>query len=960
MGCCNGKQTSIRVSSSSRAPRSTGLSAGTIKCTSRATTSGACVECEIPQMARNHYFTGKLLVERDFTDEQRYYMGKQRRHNQYLHGWGTVCGLKVKQHPNPACRDQYVVVEEGTAVDCCGREILVPREEYFDFKSRFLSRWQDMKGKNAQPDDQPHRMQLCLRYVECPAEDVPALFDECGCDETACQPNRILESYDLDVLIDRETEVEEPIGVRLDWRCTANVAHAHRVAVDEANDRLYVLTSDDPASLIAFSMDDHSLLRSRSIAGQVMDLALSADGSRVYVSLKDGAGLKVLVLDPDLSSTAINTLTLPGSNGADVRLAVASSGRLYALNSNNGTVYAWDNPDSDGASDRIESGALGDSPRDILLSPDEQVLFVADDTAEAIKVLDATDLGEELVIDPDAIPYALAAVETTGGTRLFVADKDGKTVGVFSFDPSASDPATPLGDPLSLSDTPLEMAVSPGGRWIYVLVEDANGEGYVRVVDAHKVEAKETDVLGPAIDIGDAPHDLALTALGRRLYAAYNGSAAGSGGVAAIDLTEEPCEDLFQRVLDPCPECPDGKCVVLATVEDYVYEDKLVDKTTAGPQNGEAQIDNLKDRPLLPSTNLIADVVQCILEQKTPVTNDGEQGPPGPPGPGIDKVQESFVDWDKPGSADIQMIGGKRTLVLEIPRGRDGVDGADGANGADGLGIDDVEVHFVPCDQPENAEIVQQGNMRILYLEIPTPCATKLTHICAANWDHGKQNSADPLQAQGLIVAFDREVQAEDINRMTFQVLARFSRDDIQAMCWCEVRPEYVGGVELTLGSGENEGTCKIEEIGDHKSSGPVNGAVFLPEPEALYLSGIYRVVLKGDLIRDDEGRGIDADHLPAWLPQRATGDGVEGGTFESWFTTEEFQIDVNVATIDELEAVVGIGPEIARAIVAYRTEYGLFESMNDLIDVPGIGDATLNKLRTLITVGGTRRTLDA
>lgn len=33
-----------------------------------------CVECEVPQLARNHYFTGKLLVLRDFDDEQRYFI----------------------------------------------------------------------------------------------------------------------------------------------------------------------------------------------------------------------------------------------------------------------------------------------------------------------------------------------------------------------------------------------------------------------------------------------------------------------------------------------------------------------------------------------------------------------------------------------------------------------------------------------------------------------------------------------------------------------------------------------------------------------------------------------------------------------------------------------------------------------------------------------------------------------
>jgi hypothetical protein len=42
-------------------------------------------------------------------------------------------------------------------------------------------------------------------------------------------------------------------------------------------------------------------------------------------------------------------------------------------------------------------------------------------------------------------------------------------------------------------------------------------------------------------------------------------------------------------------------------------------------------------------------------------------------------------------------------------------------------------------------------------------------------------------------------------------------------------------------------------------------------------------VIVKGDFIRDKDGRALDADHLPKWLPNRKTGDGVEGGTFESW-----------------------------------------------------------------------------
>src|SRR5215213_4165171 len=92
----------------------------------------SCPACNYGPITRNNYFTGKLLVERDFTDETRFHMEKLRHHQQLLHGWGVVCGLKVKQHPNPVCRDRFVCVEPGSAVDCCGHDLIVREEDCVD------------------------------------------------------------------------------------------------------------------------------------------------------------------------------------------------------------------------------------------------------------------------------------------------------------------------------------------------------------------------------------------------------------------------------------------------------------------------------------------------------------------------------------------------------------------------------------------------------------------------------------------------------------------------------------------------------------------------------------------------------------------------------------------------------------------------------------------------------------
>jgi competence protein ComEA len=61
--------------------------------------------------------------------------------------------------------------------------------------------------------------------------------------------------------------------------------------------------------------------------------------------------------------------------------------------------------------------------------------------------------------------------------------------------------------------------------------------------------------------------------------------------------------------------------------------------------------------------------------------------------------------------------------------------------------------------------------------------------------------------------------------------------------------------------------------------------------------------------------------------------------------------LDLNTATAAELEALPGVGPSTAAAIVDDRTRNGPFASVDDLDRVPGIGPAKLEALRELVTV---------
>lgn len=65
----------------------------------------------------------------------------------------------------------------------------------------------------------------------------------------------------------------------------------------------------------------------------------------------------------------------------------------------------------------------------------------------------------------------------------------------------------------------------------------------------------------------------------------------------------------------------------------------------------------------------------------------------------------------------------------------------------------------------------------------------------------------------------------------------------------------------------------------------------------------------------------------------------------------EQGRIDLNTASLEQLDTITGVGPAIAQRILDYRSQAGRFSSVDQLLEVSGIGPKTLERMRDQVVV---------
>ncbi len=164
-------------------------------------------------------------------------------------------------------------------------------------------------------------------------------------------------------------------------------------------------------------------------------------------------------------------------------------------------------------------------------------------------------------------------------------------------------------------------------------------------------------------------------------------------------------------------------------------------------------------------------------------------------------------------------------------------------------------------------------------------------------------------------------------------------------------------------------------------TSGPIPGPIVVHAAGAVTHPGVYAMASRAraaDVVFAAGGLSPDADAdrvnlaIPLtdgsrlYIPHKGVPiplvppDQVSGGVLAAasdssgagGASSATASIDLNTATAEQLDSLPGVGPATAAAIVEHRTKIGRYKSVNQLLDVPGIGEAKLAAMRKRITVG--------
>lgn len=275
-------------------------------------------------------------------------------------------------------------------------------------------------------------------------------------------------------------------------------------------------------------------------------LALDSNGSTLYVS---GGGPVIKGFDRKLADGSVASqfmqsladpvlrvslqtgelmpmpgLAIPGLAEKDrfiAGVAVGRDGELYAVNTENDTVYKLHS----GSGVVLASAQVGYRPFAVAVSPDFQAIAVANWGDQSVSLLEPAMLGEICRLPVGAHPTDLAYARDG---RLFVANAGSNSVTVIADQKVIETIKTSLNPEDPVGSTPDALAVSPNGKLLFVANADNND---VAMID---IASKGNSQVVGFIPTGWYPSALAISPDGKKLLVA-TGKGIGSRGTVPVE-----------------------------------------------------------------------------------------------------------------------------------------------------------------------------------------------------------------------------------------------------------------------------------------------------------------------------------------------------------------------------------------------------------------------------------------
>ena len=108
-------------------------------------------------------------------------------------------------------------------------------------------------------------------------------------------------------------------------------------------------------------------------------------------------------------------------------------------------------------------------------------------------------------------------------------------------------------------------------------------------------------------------------------------------------------------------------------------------------------------------------------------------------------------------------------------------------------------------------------------------------------------------------------------------------------------------------------------------------------------ITGAFLCLLIGIFV----GRITDHGYIPAQAAIDAYTQPTVNGTI-----AYDGRIDLNTATVQQLQLLPGIGPTLAQRIIDYREEHGNFTTIEELMEVNGIGEKKFEDMKPYVKIG--------